>query len=414
MSIVHLAKRVIGSSISIRLASVCIGFVSSVLVNRALGLELRGTYTTVYTYATLLQTVLNLGVAFSYSPLAKEYGKRTAKVALTTIIWIQTALCLVVSVGCCLVLDAGRAIEIAVLTAVLVANGQIVFLALLEDIRSRNMTLLVSAIVYCLGNVLVMIFASNSFEFIFALLVARLVFETLACAKCAHLFVFDVHSINARILLNVLRIGIPTAMLAALIQCNYNIDVVIMNALGSDDIQIGIFGVAYTLSNMLWFIPDAFKELVYYDSARNVAARRTLALVIVNMAICLLICIFFAIFGADFLSLMYGEEYRVAFQSVMTVFVGIIPMVVFKLIHPIYVNSGRSQIIAVLLLVSVGVNAIAAINLIPQYGAFGAAISTVLSYSVCGTLVLFVFMRDYSLSMKDFAVGTRELFVDNS
>lgn len=407
-------KRVIKSSISIRLASVCIGFVSSVLVNRALGLELRGTYTTVYTYATLLQSVLNLGVAFSYSPLTKEYGKKTAKAALTTVIWIQTALCVVISAICCLVLDAGRTMEIAVLTAVLVANGQIVFLALLEDIRSRNMILLASAILYCIGNVLIMVFAPNNFEVVFALLVARLVFETAACAKRGHLFVFDLNPINGHILLSILRIGIPTALLAALIQCNYNIDVVIMNALGSDGVQIGIFGVAYTLSNMLWFIPDAFKELVYYDSARNVAACRTLALVLLNMVICFLICVLFAIFGADFLSLMYGEEYRVAFQPVMTVFIGIIPMVVFKLIHPIYVNSGRSQTIAVLLLISVGVNSIAAISLIPGYGAFGAALATVLSYSVCGILVLFVFMRDYGLSFKDFFVGTRELLVGKS
>lgn len=410
MSFGSIIKRAAKSSISIRLLSICFGFVSSVLINRALGIELRGVYTTVYTYATLLQAVLNLGLAFSYAPLAKEYGFERAKSALATVIWAQALLCALVAAAFCVFFGEGRAFEVAVLASALVVNGQMVFLALLGDIRSRNNILLGSSILYCIGNTAIMLFVPECFEAVFALLIARLLLEVVLCAKQQQLFMVDLRSVDCGILGKMLSYGIPTALLAALIQCNYNIDVVVMNALGASDVQLGIFGVAYTLSNMLWFIPDAFKELVYYDSARGVAARRTLALIGANVVVCLAVCIGFAFLGNDFLGIAYGDEYRIAFSTVMTVFIGIVPMVVFKLVHPIYVNEGKALKIVVPLVISIALNAAVAAALIPEYGAFGAALATVAAYAACGLMILAIFMRDYRLGPRDLPAGVRELF----
>lgn len=175
---------------------------------------------------------------------------------------------------------------------------------------------------------------------------------------------------------------------------------------------MGIFGVAISLSNMLWFIPDAFKELVYHNSAKEVKPRETLSFVVINMVICIVICAGFALVGREFLGILYGDEYRAAYYSVLTVFVGIIPMVAFKLIHPIYVNEGKPLIVVLLLAASIMSNVIASFYLIPTYGSLGAAVSTVVSYAVCGLLFVLLFFKDYSLRLRDISVGISQLFSD--
>lgn len=184
--------------------------------------------------------------------------------------------------------------------------------------------------------------------------------------------------------------------MAILISCNYNLDIMMLNWMKSGDIQIGIYGVAYSLSNMLWIFPDVFKELIYNKTAQSVAdSKFVLKYIALNMLICIMICVGFMLFGRLFLSVFYGKQYIEAFRTTMTLFIGIIPMVSFKLIHPIYVNEGRSILVALLLTVAVISNIVSSYLLIPLYGAFGAAISSVIAYSVCGALFFIKYWKDY-------------------
>ena len=394
-------KRLLFSSISIRLASVAIGFATSVFINRALGLELRGSYTTVFTYATLLQTCLNLGIAFAYVPLQKEIGVDRARAALVTLIWIQAVLCGAAAV---LFLCSNYSIEnllICILMCAMIPNSQIVFLALIDDIRSRNQTLLISAVGYMVANIGILFLARGNLVLVIGCLAIKNIFEIVMCSRRQDLFLFSFSSITPSVLTGVARYGIPTAALAFLITANYNIDVVVLNVMGAGEDQLGIFGVAYSLSNMLWFVPDAFKEYVYNKSAKEVSAPQTLVLVFINMILCLVLCLAFMLVGRMFLEVFYGLDYGRAFGATLLLFFGIIPMVAFKLIHPIYVNKGRPLSVVCLLLTSIVANVICASWLVPHYGAVGAAWASVASYSLCGILFIVKFWREYRVKLSD-------------
>lgn len=397
------------SSIIIRLLSIVCAFASSILINRALGLSLRGDYTTIFTYSNLLQTTLNFGIAFAYAPLKNTMGSSRAKACIMTVSWIQLMVYTCLALLFLLVDFSQNNFYICILTMSLVINGQVIFVALLDDIRSRNVILLISAVFYMMANVAVLLFFSGNLHMVLALLAAKLAFETVACARRDRLFVLRSAELNWETLKKIARFGLPTAVLGLLISCNYNIDVVILNVLNSNSFEVGVFGVAYTLSNMLWFIPDAFKEYVYHKSARGDIECVTMVLVAANMCICGLICIAFAIFGEQLLGLLYGEEYRTAFSTTMTVFIGIIPMIAFKLIHPIYVNAGKAPIVAKLLIFSVIANVIAAFILIPPHGAYGAALATVFSYSLCGFMFTIRFVKDYKITKEDCVIEFKKI-----
>ena len=405
----RLLNRLLFSPISIRLLSVALGFVSSVLVNRALGLELRGSYTTIYTYANLLQTLFNLGISYALVPLRNTIGPERAKDAINTCLWLQFFICVGFSILFLCLSFSMQNLFIVLLMCLQILNGQVVFVALIEDIRSRNTTLLYSAALYMVANVFLVLFLQKQLYAVLSFLAAKTLFEIIVCSRKQRLFHCKLSDLSVDIIIEIAKYGIPTAVLAFLITCNYNIDVVILNCLNAGDHEIGMFGVAYTLSNMLWFIPDAFKEYIYNKSAKGASEGLTLVLIFFNAIICACICIGFLLLGKPFLAIIYGEEFVAAFPTTITVFIGIIPMVAFKLIHPIYVNYGKSLTVAVILLIAVAVNSLCAFVLVPQFGAFGAALATVAAYSMCGALFFAKFVRDYELSLSDFISNLKEL-----
>lgn len=387
--------RLASSPVAIRLWSVAIGFVSSILINRSLGVDLRGSYTTITVYAALVQAVGNLGLTFAYAPLMRAFGEERAKKGLLTLVWSQFAVyAALLPILFLLLPDANELPVVSLLSVAQILENQIVFIALIENIRRRNRILLQSSVLYACANLVIYLVSPHNLIAVIACLIGKALFEVVACGMREHLFVFAPTSVDRKFVLEALRFGLPTAFLALLIQCNYNIDVVVMDYFGISDYELGLFGTAYSLSNMLWFIPDAFKELVYHDSARRNIDARTVFLVLINMVICMAICLLFAFFGELFLRVMFGDAYCAAYPVTLVVFVGIIPMVAFKLIHPIYVNAGRSSRVVALLVVSVLVNIAVASVLIPGYGAMGAALSTVFSYTVCGMAFFFMYIKE--------------------
>lgn len=388
-------NKVLKSPVFIRLCTVALVFLGGVIINRSLGIALKGQYTTITNYANLVQLALNLGVCYIYPVLRRE-NEEKAKNAVMSLIWLQTIALIAISLVVLLCSFNMRMLQIVILSVLLVCNSQIIFISLIDDIMKRNIILLCSTVVYIFLNIVVFIVDRGNINAIIIILALKYLFEIFACAKKTKLFVFDIKSIDSSVKKQMLITAFPTAILAVLISCNYNIDIMMLNWMKSGDVEVGIYGVAYSLSNMLWIVPDAFKELIYNKTSKSGAdSKMIMKLIAGNMAICVVICVGFSVLGKIFLNIVYGEQYVVAFSTTMVLFIGIIPMISFKLIHPIYVNEGKSILVACLLIVAVVTNVIASYFLIPNYGAFGAAIASVISYSVCGLLFFIKYRIDY-------------------
>lgn len=383
------------SPILIRIITIGLNFFSNIIINRSLGIALKGQYTTIFNYANFLQLFLNLGICYAYPTIQKEKDIEVAKKIIMTIIWLQTVMFFFISVVVSIFSHSIRVQLIMFLTTILICNNQIVFIALIDNIRKRNLILLSATIIFIVFNVIGALLFKGNLYVVVVLLIIKYLYEIVAVSKQYQYFIFDLSLIDMNSFRQVMRVGIPTAVMVILITCNYNIDILLLNWLESGDIQVGIYGVAYTLSNILWVIPDAFKELIYNKSAKEDDYKFILKCIVANMFICMFILLGFSILGKCFLNFVYGKEYVVAYNVTLTLFVGIIPMIAFKLIHPIYVNKGRSAIVAMLLVVSVIINIIASIILIPFYGAIGASIASVISYSVCGIIFLVKYCLDF-------------------
>lgn len=388
-------KNKILSPVSIRIYIAFFSFVSSVVVNRSIGIELKGQYTTILSYSNYAQMLLNMGICYSYSRLISSYGKKEAKEKIITIIWMQTFAFSLFSIMLAILGLGSNVIYTSLLTTAVICNGQISFIAIIDNLQKRNIIILLFSILNLMMNTAAYVFTRGNLSIIIWFLLLRYLLETVTIAWQNDYFVFKPKALNQEVMKSILKIGVPTALMNLLIACNYNMDVIMLNVMKSGNTQVGIYGFAYSLSNMLWIIPDAFKETVYQKTAQEEDNIYIVKCIFSNVLICLVICFGFALFGKTFLEIIYGEEFVIAFNVTLTLFLGILPMIAFKLIHPLYVNQGRANIVIVLLLIAVTTNIVASYLLIPRYGAFGAALASVISYAVCGVLFFLLFYREH-------------------
>lgn len=386
------------STIILRVFTIACAFISNIFINRALGISLKGQYTSIYAYANFIQLVCNLGICYAYANIRNKYAQQ-AKFIMCTIVWGQAALLFLATLISTII--SSNAVWTMLIATLLICDNQLVFLAVIDDILSRNKILVWTSVLYVVLTGIAFLLFKNNLNIIFICLIFKLIVEIFWVSCRFKYFTIKPKLLSRGILKTVLKIGIPTAVLAVLISCNYNIDIFLLNLMKCDDTQIGIFGVAYTLTNMLWVLPDAFKELVYNKSANKASEKIIVSLIIINIIICIVICIGFAIFGRLFLEIVYGREYVQAFPTTMILFIGVIPMVAFKLIHPIYVNEGKSVMVVKLLVASIVCNLVSSLFLIPRFEALGAAFASVISYMVCSILFVRRFAKDYEITRED-------------
>lgn len=386
-----------GITVFYKLVVVILGFVSSILINRCLGVELRGVYTTITNWASLMQLFLNLGIGTAYPAIKRRYPKESksifSTIALFMLIIYAVIFC---GVGLFFNVNARYSLIIAYVTTV---ENLIIFIALVEDVKKRNIINVVTAVFHTLVLLFVYLFFKyNLYAVLWSVIIDHLVLST--CLIIINkIWDFNVKALKKSILIELFKIAIPAMFMNMLMYLNYHADVLFLSGITKDNYVVGLYGTAVTLGNMLWIIPDAFKDIIYNRVAKKDNPKEIVVAIIVNMLICCVILVGFVVLGKYFLGFMYGKDFIAAYPLVLLLFVGTFPMVLYKLIHPIYIANGKTGVVVALLSLAVITNLIGNIILIPLLSGAGAAISSIVSYMICGVAFFVKFKHDYKVNV---------------
>lgn len=392
-------KLMIKSSLIIKIIAVMLSFINTIIINRFLGVELRGEYTFILNSANLVHLILNLGIGYSYSYFCKEKYENVKQI-FSKIIYYQFILYLIVFfILNCFIKSTSNKI-IIFFSIILTLNLQISFITMVEDIVKRNIILLKCSVMYTtLLTIIFMCIRVKNINVILIITSLKYFVEIFYLSRNFNLFSYL--KSNCKIEINtvkkILKAGAPTMIMTILISINYNIDVLILKYL-SNNYEVGLYGVAVTLANMVWIIPDAFKEVILNKSAKNDCVREVVVSIYINFFICIFIIVGFALLGKSFIRIIYGREYVESFCIILLLFIGTIPMIIYKLIHPIYLSNGKQYLVMNILLISAIINIVFNFLIIPNWGAVGAAIASVFSYAICGIIFWVKFKRDYKFN----------------
>ena len=386
-----------GKTVSYKLICVVIGFLNSILINRCLGVALRGEYTTITNWASLLQLFLNLGIGTTYPAFKRKYTGQ-AKTIFSTLTLAVTVIYLLVAVV--LFSFVSTAIRFIIVIALLTTiENLLIFIAIVEDVSKRNVINVVTSCIHTCVLFLIFFFIKKNLSAIFAAIILD---HLVLCCSFVYLYKLkeiNFHLVTKKMLNEIFAIAIPAMLMNMLMYFNYHADILFLSAITKNNVEVGLYGTAVTLGNMLWIVPDAFKDILYNRAAKKDNPNEVIIAIICNFVLCIVILLGFVILGKLFLKFMYGEEFVAAYPLVLMLFVGTLPMVLYKLIHPIYIANGQTKDVVFLLAIAVASNFVGNLILIPKFEGMGAAIASVISYSICGIAFYLKFTKDYSVNM---------------
>lgn len=387
------------TSIAYKLLGVAIGFLNSILINRCLGVALRGEYTTITTLASLFHLFMNLGIGTAYPAFKRRYPDES-KTIFTTLVFFLSVFYLIVLALIFPVIEISYRYALVVAFLMTLEN-LLVFVAIVENVSMRNKINCVTSIGYAI--ILAVILCLSKYN-LHAVLIAVAFNHIMLCCCFVGFFKVSkirIKSLNRKILIELFSIALPAMFMNLLMYLNYHADVLFLKYLTGDNVAVGLYGTAVALGNILWIIPDAFKEILYNRAAKKDNPSEVIVAIICNIILCIVVIIGFIFLGQWFLKIMYGQDFIGAYSLALMLFMGTIPMVFYKLVHPIYIANGKTRTVVLLLLIAVISNCIGNFILIPEYKAMGAAIASVVSYAICGIAFLIKFVKDYKVSFRD-------------
>lgn len=383
-----------------KISIIIISMVTSALVNRQLGVVMKGQYSYIINMVSMLIIFFCLGLGQTYSTYRRKYGEQILGYFLSLTI-IQTILSFAIGIIFAMLKNYNMAIAF-ILTSSGVLKTNILYYAAIEDVKKRDINNIIYKLIYLIIIIIYYIFLPSSINI---LLIIALLEDILiiVCTFKSYNFKFKFRNIFKINLKEIYKLGFLCMIMHSLMTLNYNLDIFFLKKMTSLK-YVGLYSVGVTLANMLWLIPDAFKDVLVNKTSRSDPVKEIILVTKYSFYFSIILIIGFAILGEKFIVVMYGKEFVNSYFCTIILFIGCLSMIIYKLIHPIYIAKGKQIVVVIILCISVITNIIANILLIPKYNIYGAAWSSVLSYSLCSIIFLIIFCKDYNVNCSEFFI----------
>lgn len=378
------------------------GLINLIILNRYLGPILRGEYNYILNTVNIIITALNLGITFSYAYYKrKDIEKKDILnhfVALILFQLIINTLILAIIVN---VLNEKLFQLMFMLIPISVFRMQLNYISMVENLKKQNITsIYINVINTVLLFVIYIFFPSKLLYAIYVYLLKEII-SSFLFYKILNIKLKR-ENINFKIWLKILKFGIVPTFTALMIAFNYKLDVIIIKSLGIDFYWIGLYTTGVSLAEYAWIIPDIFKEVMINKTAKEDSIESLNCSLRITSTILIIIYLIILLFGKKIIILLFGEDYSSAYSVTRIIFLGIFSMTYCKILGTLYIAKGQWKLYSFTLSGSVLLNILLNYILIPKLHIVGAAIATVLSYTLAGVVFLIDFKIKYRLKYKSF------------
>ena len=390
-------KRIINSdylySVIAKVFGVVLGFIYSILYSRYLGKELRGEASVIVNFSTLVSLVLCGGIYQAYPYFRKKNNMEQESLYMQYInnclglLLIYVFLC--IFVVCFLPISLDRKVAF-VLIPFLVGTRLLNYVVLIENPKIRNTA---SIYLYLIDIIVVLgllIFTKANLFFMFCFLISK------------EVIYFIVAILNLKIPLSCIRPSVKNLwpyikygwipmVSIILMEINYRVDILMLDKKVTDA-DIGVYSLGVQLAERLWLIPDALKDILLSKLTKGKGAEEVARITRISLA-SIMICIILAVvFGRFFIKIFFGEEYKDSYEIMIVILISVISMVFYKMVYSYNIANGHRVVNTVILGAAAISNVIINYLLIPIMGTMGAAIASLISYTVCGIIFLIYFV----------------------
>lgn len=392
----------------VKIANLLIGFITSMFCTRYLGVINKGAHSYISQIANTASVIGNMGIYHSYSFNYKIHGKETFK-KYSDICFLQFLLYFILAIVIA-VFSNDYKIRLAVLLIPFsVLKHQYENIVLIENIRLRMFLHVFDKVLLTVAYALLFFTAESNVTYIVSLTIFVDVF-TVAFYLIKLGYFPKIWQVDFAFFKGVLKFGWLPMLSLLLINLNYSIDIFFLEHIGTAE-DLGYYSFAANIINYVWMLPDAFKEVLFSKSARKLDRKNigiSVQISLMSIACCM---IGFFVIGKPFISLLYGADFLPSYNIVLILIFGAFSMSIFKLIGTVLVSQGKRAMHFTALAISVTINIFSNILTIPKWGMYGAAWSSVLSYTACAWIVIPYFCKTFGFAIKDLFVLSKDNIV---
>jgi len=378
-----------------------LGLLDTILINRYLGPQLKGEYVYVLNIANMMSILLNLGVYQAY-PYFKRKKITNLCDRFFSIMFVQFMVFSMSAFFVALTLENKVYSAITILIPIAIFAKQLSQITMIEKINLRNLINMLNQSLFTLGLVLVYLISSKSVLAIIYLSILK-EFMLILWLIRSYKLVFKPAYLDLELFIDSIKFGWMPLLTLFLLKINYRIDVILLRYFVEYK-EIGYYSVGASLAGKVWIIPDAFKDVLLSKAARKDSIDDILISLKINLYISLLLFLPLYLWGEGIIELLYGSDFMDSYKVSLVIFIGIVPMLYYKLINPLFISRGKRDVAFRVLLIAAITNVALNWCLIPWLGIIGAALASVCSYSICGFLYIYIFMKEFSIEVSDLFV----------
>lgn len=409
LNIKQKAKAIVGNdyvfTILTKIFALLIGFVASAFAKRYLGTQLQGQLSQIDAVLTIVAITANFGLYQPY-PYYKRKGEAQVFDKFLRIFILQFLLYTVIGVVGARLFDSFLITAVCLIAPIQVLANQLSFMLMVEDVKFKNVVFFTARIVNTAITILAFFTMRPSLVVALALVVIGDVI-TVVMALVRFRRIPNPLRADLGFVKKIVPFGIVSMITTLMLQLNYKVDVLMMPFLGVSDAEIGLYSVGTTLSSYGWMIPDAFREVLFSRTAKSDAVEDLKKSLKYNLYITLVLIAGIVLLGRPAIELVYGAQWVSAYTVTVILMVGVLSMSYFKLISTLLLAQGKKGVYLAMLTGSVVINIVCNLLTIPLWGKEGAALASVISYTVAGALFLGYFMRTYGVRFSEIFVLRR-------
>ena len=387
---------------------VLIGLLFSALSSRYFGSEIKGEVAYISTVVSTVAIVTSFGLHQAYPFFRKTYGVDQVKKFYFNTVLALHALYLFL---CILLSGFVNSFEIKIIILFIPLSSFHRISTYVATIEKPNVFQLFELIIEIIEViVLAILLFSSSCNLYIALAIIYTKDFVVAVISCLIIHEsINVENVNISLLFKLLKYGFMPMISLMLSTLNYQIDIAMMKHLDCiSTSEIGVYSIGVALANKILLIPEAIKTILLARISRDKGPSEVAMVTRTCLPITLFISLGMLAFGKPFINFVYGGEYSYAYYVTIATLIGINAIMFYKFIATYY-NANHLQGRSVLLLaISVILNVVLNLILLPRMNIVGGAIASTISYSVCALLFIVSFSVHSKISIRNIVILRRE------
>ena len=379
--------------------TIIFGLIATGFFARVMAPSIKGQYHTYMNIINILNVLLNLGVSTIYP----NYKRKKENWTETTFIFFSVIQfffhCIVVAfLGFFFKNTTYRIIGFCLAISVLAI--QLNNISLVENYLLNAIANSLSVFVNAILAVLLYFNDINDIDVVLGCYCVKELTVSIVALMCLR-NQFKLEAIKWMMIPQILKTGIIPMLTNLLVMVNYRIDVIFLNVYNINFHQIGLYTAGLGIAEYAWIIPDIFKDVLINKTSRKDDHESVKFCLRLASTFLIFTYVFLLLFGRLAIGILYGRDYLDAYGVTNIVFIGVYGMVYCKLLGTVYLAQGKWNFYFYTLLGAVVLNAITNNIFIPIMGIYGAAITTIVSYSFAGVIFFISYKKGNKFQYSD-------------